>query len=92
MKMVRCEKECEYEELWREMNKIMIEAPFIPKKFLKDEIKFEWSTTPELQLVIAQKNIEIDSELEKLGRDSTQDAKSIAGNSKEDWLQVQCII
>ena len=87
MKMVRCETEPEYEELWREMNRIMIEAPFISKKISKREMEIYWSITPELQLVIAERNDEIDGALGKLGKDRIEDAMdAIASydNSKID--------
>ena len=33
MRMVRCEEENEYENLWRLFNKAVVDAPFLPKKF-----------------------------------------------------------
>ena len=87
MKMIRCETEPEYEELWREMNKIMIDEPFIPEEFANKEYEIDWTMTPELRLVIAARNDEIDGALGKLGKDRVKDAMdAIASydNSKID--------
>lgn len=64
MRMVRCETEPEYEELWRELNSAMMDEPFLPKKFISDDIEVDWSITPELQVVIAEKEQEMEEALD----------------------------
>lgn len=54
MRMVRCETESEYEELWRDLNKAIVDAPFLPKKFV-EHIDIEWTMTPELAQLIEEK-------------------------------------
>lgn len=68
MRMVRCEEEAEYEELWRDLNKAIVDAPFLPKRF-KTDIDIDWTMTPELNDLIDEKegpapeeSVEIDSE------------------------------
>lgn len=67
MRMVRCETEAEYEELWRELNNAMMDEPFLPKKFISDDIEVDWSITPELQVVIAEKEHEMEEALDDYG-------------------------
>ena len=33
VKMIRCEKDQEYERLWQDYNKILMKEPFLPKKY-----------------------------------------------------------
>ena len=54
LKMVRCEQEIEYEELWRDLNKAIVDAPFLAKKFRTD-VDIEWTMTPELDELITEK-------------------------------------
>lgn len=58
LRMVRCETEREYEELWKEYNKAITGEPFVPKKFA---VQFEmpYSMTPELVIVIDEKEDEV---------------------------------
>merc|ERR1712080_72031 len=58
MKMVRCEKEAEYEGLWKEYNKAILEAPFLPQKYVTIADN-EWEMTPELLIVIKAKDVEM---------------------------------
>ena len=56
LKMVSCETERDYEELWKELNKAVITAPFLMKKYdpyMYSDIQFTMS--PELLLVIEEK-------------------------------------
>ena len=55
IKMVRCEKEEEYEQLWRDYNKALSDEPFLPRKFAIKE-DFKYSMTPELMAVIRDKD------------------------------------
>ena len=57
-RMIRCEVEREYEELWKEYNKTIIQEPFVPKKF-EVECKLEYTMTPELVIVIEAKKQEV---------------------------------
>ena len=54
MKMVRCETEKEYEQLWKDYNKVLSDEPFLPKKFAVKEDSV-YSMTPELIEVIQKK-------------------------------------
>ena len=62
MKMVRCEEETEYEGLWKEFNKAILEEPFLPKKYVSTA-DIEWTMTPELLIVIKGKEEEVKSML-----------------------------
>ena len=59
MRMARCKTEKKYDELWGEFYNAVTDEPFILEKFIeKDEEKKlfeEWSMTPELQVVMAEK-------------------------------------
>ena len=55
MRMVRCEKEEEYEQIWRDYNKALSDEPFLRKKFAANE-EFKYSMTPELMEVIQKKD------------------------------------
>jgi len=81
MKMVRCEKEKEYEDLWRELNKAMMDEPFLPKKYVKDNPEMDWTKTPELQIVIAEKEQELE---EVLGSDHGDDDVTVNMNGKQN--------
>ena len=59
MKMVRCELEREYEDLWRELNKAMFDEPFLPDQYSNDNLDLDWTVTPELQIVMAEKDGEL---------------------------------
>ena len=58
MKMVRCETEEEYEELWSDYTKALQGEPFVPKKFEVDD-DFEFTMTPELQILVRKKDGEV---------------------------------
>ena len=65
LKMVRVETEREYEELWREYNKEMITEPFLPHKYkVKDNADF--AMTPEFDLIVKQKENEVEEMVERL--------------------------
>ena len=51
MRMIRAEREREYEDLWKELNKALLDEPFLPKQYAKQEPEMCWSMTPELLLV-----------------------------------------
>ena len=60
MRMVRAETEREYEELWRELNKALLEEPSVSYSgSQKDKQDMTWSITPELLLVIGEKEQEV---------------------------------
>ena len=58
LRMIRCETESEYEELWREYNKVIVSEPFVPKKFVVD-CDIPYTMTPELIIVIDEKEDEV---------------------------------
>ena len=55
MRMVWCEKEEEYEQIWRDYNKALSDEPFLRKRFAVQE-DFNYSMTPELMEVIQKKD------------------------------------
>ena len=61
MRMVRCEEEREYEELWKLYNRATVEAPFVSKKFTQYDVDLDWTMTPELFLIIREKEKHIDA-------------------------------
>ena len=54
LQMIRCETDDDYENLWKEFNKEIVAEPFLPKKY-KVEVKQEFSMTPELMILIDEK-------------------------------------
>ena len=54
LRMIRCETDSEYEELWKEYNKVIMNEPFLPKKY-QVAVKQEYSMTPELMIIIYHK-------------------------------------
>ena len=85
MKMVRCETERDYEDLWRELNKAMMDEPFLPKKYIKDNVDMDWTKTPELQMVIAEKEQELE---EVLGKCIVCTRLNIYRNCKVNWYRL----
>lgn len=78
MKMVRCEGEQEYEELWRDLNKAIVDAPFLPKKFV-EHIDIEWTMTPELSRLIEEKEGSGESSSGDGTEEKEGDSKEISG-------------
>ena len=81
LRMVRCETEREYEELWKEYNKAIIAEPFLPKKFVVG-CDMPYTMTPELVILIDEKEDEVaraladsddDGDDEKEGRKVVKD-------------------
>ena len=64
LRMVQCETEKVYEQLWLELNKAVMDEPFLPKKFKTGEEDLDWNLTPELQMLIAEKDHELEEVLE----------------------------
>ena len=58
LRMIRCEAEREYEELWKEYNKAIVQEPFVPQKFVQ-ECDIPYTMTPELVIVIDAKEDEV---------------------------------
>jgi len=54
LKMVRCEGEREYEELWKEYNKELLGEPFLPKRY-KVKADTNLTMSPEFSLLILKK-------------------------------------
>eukprot|EP00111_Clytia_hemisphaerica_P004164 TCONS_00011911-protein len=69
MRMVRCEHESEYEDLWRELNKALMDEPFLPKKYIANAMEMNWSITPELLMIIVEKENEL---VEAIGDEATK--------------------
>ncbi|XP_066929061.1 uncharacterized protein [Clytia hemisphaerica] len=72
MRMVRAETEREYEELWRELNKALVEEPSVSTSGKKNNQVMTWSITPELLLVIGEKEHEV---VKTLGEDAFDNAE-----------------
>ena len=70
LKMVRCETEKEYENLWKELNNAISDEPVLPKN-LQPKRNIDWEMTPELDLVINQREREMEM-LDKLDEQSVQ--------------------
>ena len=66
LRMVMCETEQDYELLWKELNKAIVDEPMVPKKYLSG-LKIEWTMTPQLMIVIDEKDKELEA---ALGSDS----------------------
>uniref|UniRef100_A0A7M5XEB4 SMODS and SLOG-associating 2TM effector domain-containing protein n=1 Tax=Clytia hemisphaerica TaxID=252671 RepID=A0A7M5XEB4_9CNID len=78
MRMIRAEKEREYEDLWRELNKALLDEPFLPNKYAKQEPDMGWSISPELLMVIGEKENEV---LSVLGDDALEKAETMSNYS-----------
>ena len=65
MRMIRCESDKEYEELWKEYNKQILDEPFLPSKY-KVKVQQEYSMTPELMVVIHAKDQGVEAIAEAL--------------------------
>ena len=91
MKMVRCETEREYEDLWRELNKAMMDEPFLPKKYVKDNVDMDWTKTPELQMVIAEKEQELEEDRKRKEAESRKGVTVKAISVKDFVLKKKCI-
>ena len=85
--MVRCETERDYEDLWRELNQVILDEPFVPKKYMTDNIDMDWSITPELQIVIAEKENELE---EALGEDDDDDEAELPKKSSMQFDDSNC--
>ena len=59
MRMIRCETEKEYEELWKELNKQLLNEPFLPSKY-KVKVDQDYSVTPELMKLMQEKQVGIE--------------------------------
>ena len=57
-RMIRCESEREYEELWKEYNKALMGEPFLPKKLVVN-CTVDYTMTPELTHIIREKANEL---------------------------------
>ena len=92
-KMIRCETEREYEDLWRELNSALFSEPFLPKKYVTSKTtEMDWSITPELQMVIVEKEKELLHVLEEKKND--ENGNEIVKANEEDvtiHLQHPCL-
>ena len=63
--MARCESDDEYEIMWLELNKAIIDEPFLPKRFRTEEENkdIDWKLTHELQMLITVKDRELEEVL-----------------------------
>ena len=80
MRMIRCETERDYEELWNEYNKIILVEPFVPSKFAKS-CDVPYTMTPELIIVIGEKDEEVKKALN--GREEG-DGVGISNDSRDE--------
>ena len=83
MRMVRCEVEADYENLWNDLNHLLSEEPFLPKKFTSHDVDFDWTMTPELRLVAMEKR----QEVEKMSDDMRSEASGSSSNHSNDCNQ-----
>jgi hypothetical protein len=72
LRMVRVETEREYEELWKEYNKEMLNEPFMPAKY-KVEHDTNFAMTPEFTLIVKQKENEVKCMIENLDESEAGD-------------------
>ena len=90
MKMVRCETEKEYEQLWKDYNKVLSDEPFLPKKFAVKEDSV-YSMTPELMEVIQEKDKIVhelgDKVNENLDGETNSDSKEKESSEKENKVK-----
>ena len=90
MKMVRCETEKEYEQLWKDYNKVLSDEPFLPKKFAVKE-DFKYSMTPELMEVIQKKDKIVHELGEKVNQnldgETNSDSKEKASSEKKNKVK-----
>ena len=65
LRMARCESDDEYEIMWLELNKAIIDEPFLPKRFRTEEENkdIDWKLTHELQMLITVKDRELEEVL-----------------------------
>ena len=61
LRMVRCESDEDYEKMWLELNKAVMDEPFLPNKFKteNENESIDWKLTHELQMLIAEKDHEL---------------------------------
>jgi len=71
MKMVRCETEQAYEDLWKDLNKAILDEPFLPKKHVRN-VDMAWSITPELLIIMNQKDDEVKDALDGSSEEDTR--------------------
>ena len=62
LRMVMVETEKDYEQLWKELNKAIVDEPMVPKKYLTG-LKIDWTMTPQFMLVIDEKDKELEAAL-----------------------------
>ena len=65
LKMIRCETEAKYEELWQEYNQALLTEPFLPKKY-KKIADTDFTMSPEFVLLVAKKEADVAGELVSL--------------------------
>ena len=84
MKMVCCEEEIEYECLWRDYNRAIMDAPILPKKWVTNE-DIKWTITPELLLLIKEKEEEVKTMVNGIEKRDSM-AESITLSTKDVYF------
>ena len=86
MKMIRCESDRKYESLWEQYNKLLMNEPFLPNKY-KVQVNSDFSMTPELTLIINQKEEAVD---EALAESEEEEEKCDEKTPLIGKKQIQC--
>ena len=81
MKMIRCESDRAYETLWQQYNKLLMTEPFLPSKY-KVKVKSEYSMTPELTILINQKEEEVEEALAENDTSTCDDKTPLISNEQ----------
>ena len=85
LRMVRCETEVDYENLWTEFNKDLATEPFLPKKFqVKEATKY--TMTPEFQILVHHKTTELMNETGGIYQNISKEALSRRGGSRSSGV------
>ena len=95
LRMIRCETEKEYEELWREFTKEVTSEPFLPNEY-KVGVRRRYSMTPEMMIIVDQKKDEVAEALADDGgvksmskKDNSADVPIVSDDDDDDQEERQ---
>ena len=57
LRMVMCETTKDYEELWKEYNKTIVNEPMVPAKYLSG-LTIDWAMTPQFMILVHEQDKE----------------------------------
>ena len=66
--------------MWKELNKAIVDEPFLPKKYVTP-LKMDWTITPELLLVMNEKEEELE---EALGDEADESKDHVVDVPKDE--------